>query len=106
MSIVVYACNKWKFLFKEIGNKWFDKLFNKQVDLSKFILLATTSTYETKKLSGPLLSRLNWVNADTAQPKKFFLDRYYYWILGPSLLINLILLTLLLLPKLRKNKAK
>jgi hypothetical protein len=80
-----------------------DKLFNKQVDLSKFILLATTSTYETEKLSSPLLSRLNWVNADTAQPKKFFLDKYYYWLLVPSLLINLILLTLLWLPKLRKK---
>jgi hypothetical protein len=80
-------------------------LFNKEVDLSKFILIATTSTHETEKLSGPLLSRLNWVNADTAQPKKFFLDKYYYWFLAPSLLINLILLALLLLPKLKKKQS-
>lgn len=81
------------------------KLFNKEVDLSKFILISTTSTYETEKLSDPLLSRLNWVNADTAQPKKFFLDKYYYWFLAPSLLINLILLVLLLLPKLKKKQS-
>ena len=36
-----------------------DKLFNEEVDLSKFILIATTSTYETEKLSGPLLSHLD-----------------------------------------------
>ncbi|CAJ0847573.1 2816_t:CDS:2 [Entrophospora sp. SA101] len=35
------------------------ELFNKEVDLSKFILIATTSTYETEKLSDPLLSRLD-----------------------------------------------
>jgi hypothetical protein len=81
------------------------ELFNKEVDLSKFILIATTSTHETEKLSDPLLSRLNWVNADTAQPKKFFLDKYYYWFLAPSLLINLILLALLLLPKLKKKQS-
>lgn len=81
------------------------ELFNKEVDLSKFILIATTSTHETEKLSDPLLSRLNWVNADTAQPKQFFLDKYYYWFLAPSLLINLILLALLLLPKLKKRQS-
>jgi len=36
-----------------------DELFNKEVDLSKFILIATTSTHETEKLSDPLLSRLD-----------------------------------------------
>lgn len=35
------------------------ELFNKEIDLSKFILIATTSTYETEKLSDPLLSRLD-----------------------------------------------
>ncbi|CAI2187806.1 3684_t:CDS:2 [Funneliformis geosporum] len=54
------------------------QLFNKEIDLAKFILIATTSTHETEKLSAPLLSRLDWENADTAQPKKFFLDKYYY----------------------------
>ncbi|KAG9291855.1 hypothetical protein G9A89_012140 [Geosiphon pyriformis] len=49
-----------------------DKLFNGEVDLSKFILLATTSIHETEKLSDPLLSRLDWANADTAQTKKKF----------------------------------
>lgn len=80
------------------------KLYNKEVDLSQFILLATTSTHETEKLSDPLLSRLDWINADTAQPKKFFLDKYYYWLLVPSLLVSLVLLFLLLLPKLKKSK--
>ncbi|CAJ0833178.1 7696_t:CDS:2 [Entrophospora sp. SA101] len=45
---------------------------------SGFILIATTSTYETEKLSDPLLSCLDLVNADTSQPKKIFLDKYFY----------------------------
>ena len=82
-----------------------NELFHGKVDLSKFILIATTSTRDTGQLSKPLCSRLDLVNVDTAQPKKFFLDRYYYWFLVPSLLINLILLALFLLPKLKKGKV-
>ncbi|RHZ36639.1 hypothetical protein [endosymbiont GvMRE of Glomus versiforme] len=65
-----------------------DKLFDEEVDLSRFILIATTSTRETEKLSDPLLSRLDWVNADTV-----------------SLLINLVLLMLLLVPKFKRAKT-
>ncbi|WP_147409928.1 hypothetical protein [endosymbiont GvMRE of Glomus versiforme] len=82
-----------------------DKLFDEEVDLSRFILIATTSTRETEKLSDPLLSRLDWVNADTAQTKQFFLDKYYYWFFIPLVLINLILVILLLASKFKgKNK--
>ncbi|RHZ37530.1 AAA family ATPase [endosymbiont GvMRE of Glomus versiforme] len=80
------------------------ELFHGEVDLSKFILIATTSTRDTGKLSKPLRSRLDCVNVKTAQTKQFFWDKTFWWWLAPSLLINLILVILLLVPKFRKPK--
>jgi hypothetical protein len=57
-------------------------------------------------LSDPLISRLDIVNVDTVQTKQFFLDKYYYWFLIPSILINLILFTLILWPKFIKKSKK
>ena len=42
------------------------------IDLSQFILIATSSTQDTGRLSNPLMSRLDCVNVDTAKPKEFF----------------------------------
>jgi hypothetical protein len=82
------------------------KLFNEEVDLAKFILIATTSTRDTAKLSKPLRSRLDCINVETAQTKQFFWDKTFWWWLVPSLLINLILLILFLVRKGRNNQLK
>lgn len=42
------------------------------IDLSQFILIATSSTRDTGRLSNPLMSRLDCINVETAQPKEFF----------------------------------
>jgi len=42
------------------------------IDLSQFILVATSSTQDTGQLSNPLMSRLDCVNVDTTKPKEFF----------------------------------
>lgn len=67
-------------------------LFNDEVDLNEFILIATSSTNDTGKLSNPLTSRLVCINAETAKPKEFFWDKYFYWMLIPSLLISIFFL--------------
>jgi hypothetical protein len=54
------------------------ELFHGEVNLSNFIILATTSTPQIGNLSDPLISRLDVVNVDTVQTKQFFLDKYYY----------------------------
>ena len=82
------------------------KLFHEEVDLAKFILIATTSTRDTAKLSKPLRSRLDCINVETAQTKQFFWDKTFWWWLVPSLLINLILLILFLVRKSRNNQLK
>ncbi|CAG8594221.1 10648_t:CDS:10 [Ambispora gerdemannii] len=53
-----------------------------KVDLSKYILIATSSTRDMGKLSVPLTSRLECVNVDTAKPRQFFLDKHFSWILA------------------------
>ena len=44
----------------------------KMINLSQFVLIATSSTNDTGKLSNPLFSRLDCINVDTARPKEFF----------------------------------
>jgi hypothetical protein len=82
------------------------ELFHGKVNLSNFIILTTTSTSQIGNLSDPLISRLDVVNVDTVQTKQFFLDKYYYWFLVPSILINLVLITLLLWSKFSKKNKK
>jgi len=53
------------------------KLFKEEIDLSQYLLIATSSTRDMGKLSAPLTSRLECVNAETAKPKQFFLDKYF-----------------------------
>lgn len=79
------------------------QLFNQEVDLSQFILLATTSSYQIEQISDPLISRLELVNVETAQSKRLFLDKYYPYFLGFLLLANLVLGLLLIFPKLVRN---
>ncbi|CAI2167568.1 8013_t:CDS:2 [Funneliformis geosporum] len=42
------------------------------INLSQFILIATSSTCDTGQLSNPLFSRLDCINVETAKPKEFF----------------------------------
>jgi len=75
-------------------------------DLSRFILIATSSTQDTGLLSNPLMSRLDCVNVDTAKPKEFFWDKHFYPILVTSLLTFLILTLLLVYYSERKGAKK
>ena len=76
------------------------------IDLSQFILIATSSTQDTGQLSNPLMSRLDCVNVDTAKPKEFFWDKYFYPILTASLFTFLILVLLLVYYSDRKEEAE
>jgi hypothetical protein len=67
------------------------ELFNENIDLSNFILVATSSTRDMGKLSLPLTSRLECANVATTQPRQFFLDKYFSWVLTGSLLLILAL---------------
>ncbi|CAG8654447.1 8268_t:CDS:2, partial [Ambispora gerdemannii] len=53
------------------------KLFSEEINLSDYILLATSSTRDMGQLSAPLTNRLDCINVETAEPKKFFLDNCY-----------------------------
>ncbi|WP_147411679.1 hypothetical protein [endosymbiont GvMRE of Glomus versiforme] len=75
-----------------------------KVNLSQFILLATISTHDTSQLPNPIFSRLDCVNVDTAKPKEFFLDKYFYPILTFSFLIFLVLILLSFLQWKKDNK--
>jgi len=76
------------------------------IDLSQFILIATSSIQDTGRLSNPLMSRLDCVNVDTAKPKEFFWDKYFYPILAASLFTFLILVMLLIFYSDRKKKKQ
>jgi len=52
------------------------ELFTEKIDLSNYILVATSATRNMGELSTPLTSRLDCVNVETTQPKRFFLDKY------------------------------
>ncbi|MEG7978585.1 MAG: hypothetical protein NY202_01330 [Mollicutes bacterium UO1] len=53
------------------------KLFSEEINLSDYILLTTSSTQDMGQLSAPLTSRLDCINVATAEPTKFFLDKYF-----------------------------
>ena len=76
------------------------------IDLSQFILIATSSTQDTGRLSNPLMSRLDCVNVDTAKPKEFFWDKCFYPVLIASFLIFLILVLMLIYYSDRKEKTE
>ena len=78
------------------------ELFSEKLDLSKYILIATSSTRDMGQLPPPLTSRLDCMNVKTAEPKKFFLDKYFSWILAGSILLIIALLLVIFWP----NKAK
>ncbi len=79
------------------------KLFSGELDLSKYILIATSSTRDMGQLPPPLTSRLDCVNVETAEPKKFFLDKYFNWILASSILLMAVLLLVIFWPNKRKR---
>lgn len=80
------------------------KLFgDDKINLSNFILVATSSINNMGDLSLPLISRLDCVNVETAQPKKFFLNEYYSWILFGSFFLIIILLTTIFWPSKKKK---
>lgn len=76
------------------------------IDLSKLILIVTSSTHDTSQLSNPLFSRLDCINVDTAKPKEFFWDKYFYSILIASLLVFLMMIALLVYFSDRKKIKK
>ena len=73
------------------------------IDLSQFVLIVTSSTHDTGKLSNPLMSRLDCINVETARPKEFFWDKYFYHILIAGLLVFLTLILLLIYCSDRKD---
>jgi hypothetical protein len=76
------------------------------VNLSQFILIATSSSKNVAKIPNPLMSRLDCVNVDSVRPKQFFWDKYYYHALIISLLTFLILIVLLVYYSGRKKEGK
>lgn len=68
------------------------ELFNEKVDLSKYILIATSFSYDISQISSPLISRLDFINVEEIKTKKFFLDENFFSVLFVSLLIGLITL--------------
>jgi ATP-dependent Lon protease len=72
------------------------KLFgDDKINLSKFILVATSSTNDMTELSLPLISRLDCINVETTQPKSFFLDKYYNLVFLGSISLIFILLAII-----------
>src|SRR6185503_8093328 len=63
--------------------------------LDNYHLIATSSTHNMSKLPEALSSRLNCINVITAQPHKFFLDKYFNLVLGGTVFFVVILLTYL-----------
>lgn len=74
------------------------KLFNEEVDLSNYILIATSSTRDMGQLSAPLTSRLGCVNVETAKPQQFFLDKHFTSILIGSFFLIFVLLLIIFWP--------
>ncbi|WNE41229.1 MAG: hypothetical protein mread185_000686 [Mycoplasmataceae bacterium] len=84
-------------------NQQNSKLFGQDLDLSKYILLATSSTKNIGKLSSPLTSRLDCINVKTAEPRSFFLDKNYGSVLVGSLVLVIFLLITLFWPNENKK---
>lgn len=66
-------------------------LLDEGIDLSKFILIATSSTNDMGQLSPPLTSRLDCVNVGETKPRQFFLDKYFGIILIISITLTVVL---------------
>jgi len=80
------------------------KSFSEEINLSDYILLATSSTRDMGQLSAPLTNRLDCINVETAEPKKFFLDKYFNWILAGSILLIITLLLVIFWPSKEKEE--
>nr|CAG8459906.1 1255_t:CDS:10 [Entrophospora candida] len=75
--------------------KTFLPYFDPSQEGSGVVFIITSSTSDMGKLSTPLTSRLDCINAETANPKQFFLDKYFYSILIASFLTFLTLILFL-----------
>jgi hypothetical protein len=78
------------------------ELFSNKIDLSDYILVATSAIRDMGKLSLPLTSRLECINVETAQTRQFFLDKYFSFLLVGTVFSIVILLVYLFWP----NKSK
>ncbi|MCE8162613.1 MAG: hypothetical protein I3273_02445 [Candidatus Moeniiplasma glomeromycotorum] len=83
---------------------------HQDLDLSSFILVATSSTPQLGKLSPPLVSRLKCVNQEEVELSKTFFERRFGLILTGSIFLALVLLLLTFCwkstGKLKKTTAK
>ena len=70
------------------------------------VFIVTSSTRDMGKISAPLASRLDCINAETAKPKKFFLDKYFNWVLAGSTCLIFALCLLIFWSKPRKHSEK
>ena len=82
------------------------ELFNNGTDLSKYVLIATSSTRDMGQLSLPLTSRLDCINVKTAKPRQFFLDKHFTGILVGSVLLVIILGLLTFFPNKKKEQEE
>jgi hypothetical protein len=60
-----------KFLLAIFDSEQNHELFHHQVDLSRFILLVTSSGHDVTHLSHPLTSRLDLINVKEVEPNNF-----------------------------------
>ena len=83
------------------------KLFgDDKINLSKFILISTSSINNMGELSLPLISRLDCINVDTTKPKTFFLDKYYNWLIFTSIFLIFFLSIVIFWPNKETAKTK
>lgn len=82
------------------------ELFSDKIDLSKFILVATSSTNNMGKLSSPLTSRLDCINVSSAKPKEFFFNKHFNWVLTGSIILICLLSLLIFWPSEKKIKEE
>jgi len=61
--------------------------FDPSQEGASVVFIVTSSTQDMGKLSTPLTSRLDCINAKTAKPKQFFLDKYFSWVLVGSIFL-------------------
>ena len=71
-NISAISRNQEKTFLALFDNEQNTELFHQQVDLSKFILVATNSQTNLGNLSNPLTSRLDLINVQEITPKQFF----------------------------------
>ena len=83
--------------------KTFLPYFDPSQEGAGVVFIITSSTPDMGELSTPLTSRLDCINIETAKPKQFFLDKYFYSILIASFLTFLILILFLVYYSNRKE---